>query len=163
MVQYWNLLILFAILIVIIFTQIIYIFNFISVTKLAFYSDTSDGDQVSVSITNNELTFLKIGVILEIITISLILTSYIENVGDIQKNKTLAIFNAIFYIIFLLGFVFVSKFAFTAESVGVGDKKICTLTKTEMVLIKINSVIQWISLILLLIPVLFFLGFNNGL
>ena len=161
MVQYWNLLILFAILIVIIFTQIIYIFNFISVTKLAFYSETSAGDQVSVSLTNNELTFLKIGVILEIITISLILTSYIENVGDIQKNKTLAIFNAIFYIIFLLGFVFVSKFAFTAESVG--DKKICTLTNTEMVLIKINSVIQWISLILLLIPVLFFLGFNNGL
>ena len=161
MLQYWNLLILFAILIVIIFTQIVYIFNFISVTKLAFYSDTSDGDQVSVSLTNNELTFLKIGVILEIITISLILTSYIENVGDIQKNKTLAIFNAIFYIIFLLGFVFVSKFAFTAESVG--DKKICTLTNTEMVMIKITSVIQWISLILLLIPVLFFLGFNNGL
>jgi len=161
MVQYWNLLILFAILIVIIFTQIIYIFNFISVTKLAFYSKTSAGDQVSVSLTNNELTFLKIGVILEIITISLILTSYIENIGGIQRNKTLAISNAIFYIIFLLGFIFVSKFAFTAESVG--DKKICTLTKTEMVLIKINSVIQWISLILLLVPVLFFLGFNNGL
>ena len=145
---------LFALFIILLVTsiQVINIFGFIGVTKLAFYNNTnSSTDTVSVSLTDTELTMLKISIVLQIISISSILVSYIEDIAGIQSNTKLGLFNAIFYIVYFLGLVFVSKFAFTAESLG--DNRSSNLTNAEMALIKIASVVQWISIIMVILLV----------
>lgn len=136
--------------------QIFNIIGYVNITKFAFNSKKDGNNNRIIALSKSQMNFIKLSVILQIISILFVFISFISGK---EKTKTLLIFQIAFYILYAIGLVFISKFAFSSQNTG--NTRSIKLSDTDMVFVKITSVMQWISIGLVLLALMgVVIGFN---
>ena len=118
--------------------QIFNIIGYVNITKFAFDSK-DDKDNRTIMLTKNQMNFIKLSVVLQIISILFVFISFLAG-----KSPSLLVFQVAFYILYAIGLFFITKFAFSSKNFG--DMRSIKLTDNEMIFVKITSVMQWISI-----------------
>jgi hypothetical protein len=124
--------------------QIINIIGYVNITNFAF-NNSSDGDSKSINLTNTQMTFIRISVILQILTVLGVFSSYLDGFRNKQKSKEVKTFTVLIYILYAVGLFFITKFGF--GSTNNGDKRIVNLSDTDMIFVKITAIMQWASIV----------------
>ena len=136
--------------------QIINIIGYVNITKFAF-SNNSSAETRSINLTNTQMTFIRISVILQILSILGVFSNFLDGFRDKSKSKEINTFTTLIYILYAIGLFFITKFAF--GSTNNGDERIVDLTDTDMIFVKITAVMQWASIIF--ISILMITGFYS--
>ena len=136
--------------------QIFNIIGYFNITKFAFSSKKDSNNNRIIALTKSQMNFIKLSVVLQIISILFIFISFLSGK---EKTKYLLVFQIAFYILYAIGLVFITKFAFSSQNVG--NTRSIKLGDTEMVFVKITAVMQWISIGLVLLALIgVVIGFN---
>jgi hypothetical protein len=136
--------------------QIINIIGYTNITKFAFESNTS-GENRSITLTNSQMIFIKISIIIQIITILSVFAKYIDSFRDTYNSKNINTFTMLMYILYTIGLIFITKFGFSSEQNN--DERTVSLTDTEMIFVKITAIMQWFSIVFIsIILIIFFIG-----
>jgi hypothetical protein len=133
--------------------QIINIIGYVNITKFAFGNESS-GESRSLKLTNAQMTFIRISVVLQILTVLGVFSSYLDGFRDKSKSKEINTFTFLIYILYSIGLFFIAKFGFGATNNG--DERIVDLTDTDMIFVKITAAMQWASIVF--ISILIMLG-----
>lgn len=129
--------------------QVFNIIGYVNITNFAFKSTKIDDNTRTIALTDAQMNFIKLSVILQIISILFVFISFIN--GD-QKTKSFLPFQVVFYIVYAIGLVFITQFAFTSKDKGYNRS--IKLDNTKMVFVKITAVMQWISIGFLILAII---------
>ncbi len=130
------------ILLLIITIQIINIIGYVNITNFAFNNSSNEHSR-SINLTSTQMTFIRISVILQIITVLGVFSSYIDSFRN--KENKVSTFTVLLYILYAIGLSFIAKFGFASRNNG--DERTVDLTDAEIVFVKITAIMQWASVI----------------
>jgi hypothetical protein len=122
--------------------QIINIIGYVNITNFAF-NNSSDEHSRSINLTSTQMTFIRISVILQIITVLGVFSYYVD--GFRNKENKVSTFTILLYILYAIGLSFIAKFSFASRNNG--DERTVELTDTEIIFVKITAIMQWASVI----------------
>ena len=122
--------------------QIINIIGYVNITNFAFNNSSNEHSR-SINLTSTQMTFIRISVILQIITVLGVFSSYIDSFRN--KENKVSTFTVLLYILYAIGLSFIAKFGFASRNNG--DERTVDLTDAEIVFVKITAIMQWASVI----------------
>lgn len=124
--------------------QIINIIGYVNITNFAFNNSSNEHSR-SINLTSTQMTFIRISVILQIITVLGVFSSYLDGFRNKEKENKVSTFTVLLYILYAIGLSFIAKFGFASRNNG--DERTVDLTDAEIVFVKITAIMQWASVI----------------